>query len=67
MILVEHNERSGYVSVMTMKGQTPHSKPYRIQEGGSLSLTTKKSKNVKKYVWNEVTSKSSKNQSLRGE
>lgn len=63
IIVVERNERSGYVSVMTMKGQTPRRKPYRIQERQSLNLTTKRSKHVKKCVWNEVTSKSSKNQS----
>lgn len=41
-IFVEHSECSEYVSVMTMKGQTPLSELYRIQEGQNLRLTTKK-------------------------
>lgn len=53
-ILVEHDECSEYLSVMTMKGPTPHREPYRIQEGQSQSLTTKKAnllRNVSEMQW----------------
>lgn len=53
-ILLKRSECSECVSVMTMKVQTPHSEPYRIQEGQSLSLTTKKAnllRNVPEMKW----------------
>lgn len=53
-ISVEYSECSECVSVMTMKGQTPHSEPYRIQEGQNLSLNTKKAKllrNASEMKW----------------